>query len=509
MNANERKCNEEVALRAYTTAKRVVGARKSVPTAAGHCGRKPTLILRRAGTSLTFALALLASEIGHAQAATEQARSADSFVDSIGICTHWSYPDTPYGFAYEGVRQKLVASGIRHIRDSLNPHSEELARAGIRTTAGLDMDNNEDGSEATIQKLVQRVKTANASFPVVEAIEGPNEPDYFWAGFKKSYKGQGHQGGDKGIIAGVIAFQKDLYAALKADNATRALPVVGPSLGKTYGYDTRSPFGKGTLAQAVDYGNFHPYCGGNPFSQRWSYDTIEWYYGQGNFPSANLDEFPFAFDVYAPPFAPKPMMATETGYSTDRGGPSEAAHAKYMPRLFCEYFRKGVARAFSYELIDEFEDKAQTNREAHFGLLRRDLTPKPAYDAVKNLIGILSEKGVAPAFRPGALDYALQVTPQPGYDKTQFVHHLLLQKSDGAFYLVLWHEISDEDTKTTPHRQITPPDMPATITLPPDIRAAALYVPNESALSKPVVIANHSITVSVPDKVIILRLSRK
>ncbi len=59
-----------------------------------------------------------------------------------------------------------------------------------------------------------------------------------------------------------------------------------------------------------------------------------------------MDEFPFAFDIYAPPFAPKPM-ATETGYSTFFDGPSEAAHAKYLPRLFCEYFRKGVQRTFS------------------------------------------------------------------------------------------------------------------------------------------------------------------
>ena len=465
--------------------------------------------VKRVGAALAAGLALLSLGARTVRADGEQARSADSFVDSIGICTHWSYPDTPYGFAYEGVRQKLAASGIRHIRDGFSPRLSELARLGIHTTVGLDMDNNEDGNEATIQRLIGRVKAVNAQSPIIEAIEGPNEPDFFWASFKKSYKGQGHQGGDKGIIAGVIAYQKDLYRALKADPATRSLPVIGPSLGKTYGYDTRSPFGKQTLSDSVDFGNFHPYCGGNPFSQRWGYDTIEWYYGQGNFPSANLDEFPFAFDIYAPPFAPKPMMATETGYSTDRGGASETAHAKYMPRLFCEYFRKGVVRAFSYEFVDEFEDKAQTNREAHFGLLRRDLTPKPAYDAIKNLIAVLSEKGVRADFKPGALNYAMQVTPQPGYDKTQFVHHLLLQKSDGAFYLVLWHEISDEDTKVTPHRQIQPPALPAAITLPPSIRAVTLSVPNESALSKPVPIANHIISINVPDQVVILRLAQK
>ena len=90
---------------------------------------------------------------------------------------------------------------------------------------------------------------------------------------------------------------------------------------------------------------------------------------------------------------------------------SEAAHAKYMPRLFCEYFRKGIARAYSYEFIDEFEDKALTNREAHFGLLRRDGTPKPAYTAVKNLIAVLQEKGVPTGFKPDVLNYRLQISP--------------------------------------------------------------------------------------------------
>ena len=199
--------------------------------------------------------------------------------------------------------------------------------------------------------------------------------------------------------------------------------MIGPALGKTYGYDTKSPLGKATLTDAVDYGNFHPYCGGNPFSVPFPYGTLEKYYWQGNFPSANLDEFPFAFDVYAPPYAPKPMMATETGYSTNLGGASEAAHAKYMPRLFCEYFRKGIARAYSYEFIDEFEDKAQTNREAHFGLLRRDCSPKPAYNAVKNFIAVLQEKGVPSTFAPGKLDVNIQVSPVPGWNRTQYVHH--------------------------------------------------------------------------------------
>ena len=442
-------------------------------------------------------------------AAPQPARSADSFINSIGVCTHWSYPDTPYGFAYEGVKQKLLASGIRHIRDGFSPRLVELARAGVQTAVCVDMDNNEDGNGATIARILNRVKEVNRQFPAIDALEGPNEPDFFWTSFKKSYKGQGYAQGDKGITGGVIAFQKDLYKAAKSDPETKNLAVYGPALGKTYGYDTRSPFGKGTLTDAVDYGNFHPYCGGNPFSVPFAYDTIEKYFWQGNFPSANIDEFPFAFDVYAPPYAPKPMVATETGYSTNLGGVSEAAHAKYMPRLFCEYFRKGIARAYSYEFVDEFEDKAQTNREAHFGLLRRDLTPKPAYTAVKNLIAALQDRGAKAGFKPGSLDLNIQVSTVPGYDRTQYAHHLLLQKSNGDFYLLLWHEISDEDTKDTPHRQISPPALPATITLPPIIRSVTLYVPNDSEQGKKLSIANNTLKLEVPDKVMVLQLSQR
>ena len=442
-----------------------------------------------------------------AQAATEPARSAQSFIDSIGVCTHWSYPDTPYGFAYEGVKQKLIASGIRHIRDGFSPRLVELGKAGIKAAVNLDMDNNEDGNPATIQRLLSRVKEVNRQVPMIVAIEGPNEPDFFWASFKKSYGGQGHAQGDKGIISGVIAFQKDLYKAAKSDPETKNLMVYGPALGKTYGYDTRSPFGKGTLTDSVDYGNFHPYCGGNPFSVPFAYGGIEKYYWQGNFPSANLDEFPFAFDVYAPPYAPKPMVATETGYSTNSGGVSEAAHAKYMPRLFCEYFRKRIARAYSYEFVDEFEDKAQTNREAHFGLLRRDLTPKPAYTAIKNMIGVLQDEGAGNKFKPGNLDIDIHVSPAPGYDRTQYVHHLLLQKNNGEFYLLLWHEISDEDTKDTPHRQLSQPAMPTTLMLPPSVRSVTLYVPNDGAIAKPLPVRDKRVQLDVRDVIMIVKMT--
>ena len=96
--------------------------------------------------SLAFVLSVLLASSTEARAAQEQARSADTFVESIGICTHWTYGDTPYGFAYTDIKQKLLDSGIRHIRDGFGPRLVELGRLGVKATVLADMDNGEDGN---------------------------------------------------------------------------------------------------------------------------------------------------------------------------------------------------------------------------------------------------------------------------------------------------------------------------------------------------------------------------
>ncbi len=430
------------------------------------------------------------------EAAPQPAQAAEDFVDSIGMCTHWGYPDTPYGGAYDTVKARLLESGIRHIRDGFSDKMIELGKLGIKSTVVTDADRSP-------AEWVDTIKRANSAGARIVAVEGPNEPDLFWRNNKRSYKGQGAEQGDAGIIAGVIAFQKDLYAAIKADPATAGLVVIGPSLGKTYGYDVRSPFGNGSLTDAVDWGNFHPYPGGNPFSQPFSYAGIEKYIWHGGQPTVNIDEFPYAFDIYAPPFAPKPMAATETGYSTFDGGTSERAQARYLPRLFAEYFRKGIRRTHSYEFADEFEKPAE--REANFGLVRHDLTRKPAFTAMKNLIALLAEK--APNNNaPVPLDFDMQVGKAPGFDRTQYVHHLLLQKGNGEYCLLLWHEIALDDMTAVPYRRVPKaPPMPVSIKFSEPINRATLHDPGES--TEPIQSFGEvgQVELGVPDRILVLR----
>lgn len=432
-----------------------------------------------------------------------KARLASDFVDSIGVCTHWNYLDTPYG-RYEELRDLLVDSGIRHIRDGFHVERlPDLAKHGISTCIVAEPELG------TPQQIVTKVATMNRQHPgAVDAIEGPNEPDLFWVNNKKSYKGQGAAQGDAGIRRGVVMFQRELYAAAKKNPQTASLLIIGPALGKTYDPINGFFFEKGELATSVDVGNFHPYAGGNPFSPPFPYAGIEKYIWHGTHPTAALDEFPYALKTYGQTFAPKPMATTECGYSTNTNQTSIEAHARYIPRLFAEHFRLGIVRSYVYELVDEWD--RPDDREANFGLIKHDLTPKPAYLALKNLIALLNEQIPGkpsvklPPLEVKTLDIDIKVAPPPGYDRPQYVHHLLLQKRSGEFALLIWHEIALEDSSATPFRQVRHPDMPTTITLPKGVTDLKRFVPNDSADAVPAELNGTTLTLNVPDRVVVL-----
>jgi hypothetical protein len=449
-----------------------------------------------------------------AEAAPEPARRAFDFTDSVGVCTHWSYPDTPYGARAAEVRDLLVASGIRHVRDGLSARLHDLASFGIDATVIVDP---KDGS--TMADLVRAVRDFNAaaSPKAVVAVEGTNEPDLFWPKY--------HPNGYLGVPypAGAVQLQKDLYTTVKADPATRDLLVMGIALGTTLTPDhSDNPLGNsGELSAFVDWGNFHPYPSGNSFNYPRPYDTIDKYYWTSTFPSLPVEGW--GTDVkpwvvyYQKPYAPKPMGATETGYSTTAGGISERVVGKYLPRLFLEFFRKGIKRTFAYELVDEWAQPS--NREANFGMIRNDLSPKPSYVAVKSLLSVLADTGAA--FDPGTLDFDLAVRPvtvaastvRPDggagavvYDRTEYVRHVVLAKTSGAKYVVLWHDIADDDTASGSSVELTPPALPATITLRGGVGICNVIEIDEAGDAKARVVAGPSFELSIPDRPIIVEM---
>ncbi len=383
----------------------------------------------------------------------EVAKSAYSFIDSIGVVTHLRYSDTGYGYFTDVVAPRLQELGIHHIRDGGHDPAfyqklTQLAQAGIKATLVMDPRDGITPTEAV--NGVQQV------LPAIDAVEGPNE----WDVAGQTYAGQPFPNG-------LRQFQTELYQAMKANPATAAIPVLGPSMAIPY-------FGSqlGDLSGAMDMGNMHSYAGGGLPAQ-----DLDWKW------------IPLTQQVSGK----KPIVATETGWhnaindpGASQKGVSEAVAAKYVPRLYLEYFNRGVQRTFLYELMDEH---LAANQENNFGLLRADGSAKPAFTAEKNLIALLNDS--QPIAHLGSLDYTLS-------GDTQNVNHTLLEKSNGDFYLVLWNNVAS--TEATASKTVT-------LNLNTPIQQASTYLPNQSLQVLGQYNAPQQITLTVPDAPLVVKLT--
>lgn len=389
-----------------------------------------------------------------AQTQVEQARSADSFVDSIGVNVHLTYTDTAYGKYKSIIRPRLQELGIRHIRDGFvrkrakyYQRLRELADLGIHATliAGIGWVSPQ-----------QAVEIAHQLDNSIEAVEGPNEYDI---GKKRQQ-----------WIPELRQYMEQLHDQVKNDLMTSHLPIVGPSF---VARDASTAVGK--LTQWVDYGNMHPY---------------NYPHKPGN---DNIDQ---EISNRSRPFGEQPLIATEAGYHTgnqESDRPlTETAHGKYLPRLFLEYFNRGVVRTFAYEFIDQ--RTKPKDREANFGILRNDGSPKPAFITLKNMIALLSDPGES--FPLKSLDYNLS-------GNTTDIHHTLLQKRDGRLYLILWQEVTSFHPKKHSDRRV--PEQPITVNINSPVSQANLYQVSESITPIKQKNSQH-INLNVPDYPIVLEL---
>lgn len=326
------------------------------------------------------------------------ARSARAFGDSVGVNTHIGWSDTPAYANYDAVQARLQELGVRYVRDGLCPTCVEwisrlkrLGQAGIR--ANIISTDLSAGSARMQQNLqVIRDQLPNA----VVSVEAPNEPD---------------QQGDSQWVTKTRALQRELWMSVKGDAALAHIDVVGPALVYPASWAEL-----GDLSPYLDRGNMHPYPGGGT-------------------PLHNLDELiPLSRTVSGS----KQIVATEAGYHSDLAttsghyGTSELAIGTYTPRLALEGFRRGLERTYIYQLADPWTNV--TGFENRFGLLRADLSPKPAFLALRNLLRTVDGNS-APVASPGGLQVAVAGAPAD-------LRQLLLRSADGSYALVLWREVS-------------------------------------------------------------------
>lgn len=236
--------------------------------------------------------------------------------------------------------------------------------------------------------------------------------------------------------APAIAWQQDIYNKTHGDSHLTGVPVINFTDFPSYG-----------VTGTADYNNQHYY--------------------------PNQGEQPGWVAGPASDIAGLPQAVTETGYYTvpATGGISQLAQSLLqLNDLFDMYVVVGSKYTYMYELIDE-ANSSDTVSFHHYGLFDYNNNPKTAATSIKNLVTILTDTGGA--FTPGSLTYSISPFPAHSNALNNFgAQALLLQKSNGHFFICVWNEPSVWNGS-----DVTPPTTSATLTLAATETTVNVYDP--------------------------------
>lgn len=387
--------------------------------------------MKKLSSILILFVCLIASTVS----AQVQAVRAFDVYDSVGINTHWTY-GSPYQYLpqFSALIVKMQDAKIHHFRDG------ELW-AGYNTpnwVTSMYMQLDAAGLKANLiissPQTVDQLESGLRMYPGLESIEMMNEWDY--------------NGG-----ANWVASAQQMLPVAHQAGVDLGVPVLGPSL------VAASSFSRlGNVSRYLTYGNVHDYQGNrNPETPGWGGGVDAEGHGYGSI----LWNHDMAHQ-YAPGL---PVISTETGFQT--GSPTgtipETIEGTYAPRAYLSRYNRGTKRTYLYQLIDD------PYGWSSYGLLRYDLSAKPAYTAIANMQEMLQDSD-AP-FTPGKLPYTLK-------GNTNGVETVLVQKTGGQYWLAVWlnQPIWDVDQNVAtpvPAQQVT-----LTISNGMDAGFAALFQPD-------------------------------
>jgi hypothetical protein len=386
------------------------------------------------------------------------ATAAQGFVDSIGVNTHIDFTQTAYG-NFGVVQNALAFLGVKNVRDAYQNVNDGTLFTSLHQDFGIHFDlfigPLPDGPEPYAVQL-QQIESLPVG--VVASVEGVNESDIFGRS-----------------LTDATAFQQTLYNSVHA--TMPGIPVLQLSFGNIDDYGIT-----GDQSAFADFANAHTFfgSGNNPAFQDW-------------IGTLNADA------LRATPG--KPIIVTESGYTTSGSTTNQhvvvdSVQAKYTLDIPFDTFKAGDARTYIYELLDEHTGTG--NNEDTFGLFLSDGTPKPSGIALHNLISLLSDPGAATAPAPSSLTYSLGGLPSTGGS-------LLLQKSDGSFWLAVWNDVRLSGPSTpTP---ITVPPAPMTLALGAEYGSIQIFDPLNGTAPIASFGATDGIAFSLPDHPVLIRIA--
>ena len=400
------------------------------------------------------------------------AKPAETLASAVGVVNHFHFERTVYGQT-DRVVEAIGDLGVRHVRNRLasTPGTRagftELTRMGVKIHGVCGAFGDRQPMADVMAEVVRTYDDPYATFSAFEGINEPNNNGRPW-------------------VTETRTKTRDLFLE-RNRHGLSGIPIVGPSLARvsSHGHEGDSTAGQsralGDLTQFIDYGNIHVYPRALP-------------------PDADIDAF---MASQRPVCGDLPMMCTEGGYFNAmqyRGGafptPEEVA-AKYLPQQVMEHWVRGNRRFFVYELLDD-PDPNGKDREAHFGLLgvesaRGAWRPKPQFEALKNFLAILGDRGEAH-----------DVGGMPlGVSGPSDLRSVLVAKRTGARYLVLWRSVKAYEPTT--RRVIATESRSVTLSFA-EPKRVKVYHPSQARSASAVHRDVRSVKVPVGDELVIVKV---
>ena len=281
-----------------------------------------------------------------------------------------------------------------------------------------------------------------ASIGVLLAFDGPNEPNNWTVEF------EGEIGGGSGTWLPVAKYQANLYESVKAEPELAKYPVFGVSevggmvdnVGLQYltipeGANTMMPDG----TRFADYFNIHNYV---THPGWWGLHDNQTWVAASPYSDCRVDGLYGNQCVLwhkkwkglsEQEVASLPRVTTETGTTiNDEYDIDEEMQAKLLTNLYLAQYKRG----WSYTAVYLLSDRTDEGGNQTFGFYKRgypDYKPRQAAHYMHNFTTILADDAHA-STQAGGISYYIQG------NNNNTVHDLLLRKSNGRYFLIIWGE---------------------------------------------------------------------
>jgi serralysin len=317
--------------------------------------------------------------------------STSSFIDSLGVNTHLDF--AAYGYENVGTVENAISYlGLTNIRDSAQNGGDAALWQQVAQATGARFDDYVGETSPSGMQTDLGFVSQLANEGILNYIEGGNEED-------DAYPAS--LGNNLGITA---QFQQQVFGL----GQQLGLPVINMSFGSGWTADNNwdGNYDKvGDLSGSADYANAHTYANPGQLTD----DTINRLNGLALMAAGS-----------------RPVITTEIGWDENLGF-SQSDVAKYVLDAALDGTKDGDVKTYFYSLFND--------ASGNFGLMNADGSAKPAGQALHNLTALLQDNGGGAS---GSLDYSLSTN-----DNT-----VLMEKSDGSYWLSVWNENAGDHTAT-------------------------------------------------------------